>query len=71
MCFLYQVANRGTTQVKNLEENMVALNVKLSEEEVAETRKVIGAAEVHGARYPDGFTAETYRDSPALIERES
>lgn len=63
--------NRGTTQVTNLEENMGALNVQLSDEEVAEIRKVVDAAEVHGARYPDGFTAETYRDSPALSEREN
>jgi diketogulonate reductase-like aldo/keto reductase len=59
--------NRGTTQIKNLEENMGALDIQLSEEEIAEIRKVVDAAEVHGARYPDGFTAETYRDSATLV----
>jgi len=63
--------NRGTTQVKNLEENIGALDVKLSEEEIAEIRKVVDAAEVHGAWYPDGFAAETYRDSPSLIAGEN
>jgi len=58
--------NRGTTQVKNLEENMGALDIQLSEEEIDEIRKVVDAVEVHGARYPNGFTAETYRDSAAL-----
>jgi diketogulonate reductase-like aldo/keto reductase len=63
--------NRGTTKVKNLEENVHALDVKLSNEEVAEIRKVVDAAEVHGARYPDGFVAETYRDSPSLVAGEN
>jgi hypothetical protein len=58
--------NRGTTQIKNLEENIGALDIQLSEEGIAEIRKVVDAAEVHGARYPDGFTAKTYRDSAAL-----
>lgn len=39
--------NRRTTQIKNLEENMSALDVNLSEEEVAEIRKIVDAAEVH------------------------
>jgi hypothetical protein len=50
---------------------MGALAVKLSEEEVAEIRKIVDAAEGHGARYPDGFTAETFRDSPAWLEGEN
>lgn len=63
--------NRGTTQIKNWEENMGALDIQLSEVEIAEIRKVVDAAEVHGARYPDGFTAETYRDSAELIKGEN
>jgi hypothetical protein len=38
--------DRGTTQVRNLEEIMGALNVKLLEVEVAEIRNVVDAAEV-------------------------
>lgn len=65
------IGDRGTTQVKNLEESMAALDVKLSEDEVAEIRKVVNASEVHGARYSDGFTAETFIDSPALVKGEN
>jgi aryl-alcohol dehydrogenase-like predicted oxidoreductase len=60
--------NSGTTQIKNLGENMGALDIQLLGEEIAEIQKVVDAAEVHGARYPDGFTAETYRDSTVLVQ---
>jgi aryl-alcohol dehydrogenase-like predicted oxidoreductase len=44
----------GTTQIKYLEENVGTLDVKLTDEEVKEIRKVVDEAEVHGARYPEG-----------------
>ena len=56
----------GTTKVKNLEENLGALDVKLTDVEVAEIREVVETAVVHGERYPEGFTAETFRDTPSL-----
>ncbi len=45
---------------------MGALQVELSDDEVREIRKVVDAAEVHGARYPEGYTEETYRDTPPM-----
>jgi aryl-alcohol dehydrogenase-like predicted oxidoreductase len=56
----------GTTRVKNVEENLGALEVSLTAEEVAGIRKLVEAAEVHGERYPDRFNAETFRDTPPL-----
>jgi aryl-alcohol dehydrogenase-like predicted oxidoreductase len=56
----------GTTKVANLEENLDAFNVELSDEEAAEMRKIVEEAEVHGERYPEGFTAELFRDTPLL-----
>ncbi|KIM94351.1 hypothetical protein OIDMADRAFT_45760 [Oidiodendron maius Zn] len=56
----------GTTRVKNLKENLGALDVRLTDKEVAEIRKVVEDAEVYGERYPEGFVAETFRDTPPL-----
>src|SRR5690349_4804138 len=42
----------GTKKIKYLEENLGALDVKLSKEEEGEIRKLVDAAEVHGERYP-------------------
>lgn len=41
----------GTKKIKYLDENLGALDVKLTPEEIAEMRKIVDAAEVHGARY--------------------
>ena len=54
----------GTTRANNLEENLGALDVTLTDKEVAEIRKVVEGAEVYGERYPEGFVAETFRDTP-------
>ena len=55
----------GTKKVKNLEENMGALNVKLSKEEIAEIREAISSTEVHGTRYPDAAKAVLFASTPA------
>jgi len=56
----------GTKKVKYLEENVKALEVRLSEGEVAEVRRAVEGAEVHGGRYPEGMAASLFRDSPEL-----
>ncbi|MCJ1398237.1 hypothetical protein MMC11_001434 [Xylographa trunciseda] len=56
----------GTTQVKYIDENTGACTVQLTKDEVANIRRAIGEAEIHGARYPEGFTDETFRDTPPL-----
>ena len=56
----------GTKKIKYLEENMGALNVKLSKEEEQEIRSLVENAEVHGARYPEAMVASLFADTPAL-----
>lgn len=41
----------GTKRIKYLDENLGALDVKLTPEEIAEMRKIVDEAEVHGPRY--------------------
>lgn len=54
----------GTTSIEKLEQNVGAVEVTLSIEEVAEIRRIVEAAEVRGSRYPAGFSP--IRDTPAL-----
>ena len=56
----------GTKKIKYLEENVGALKVKLTEAEVAEVRKAVDGAEVHGGRYPEHMAAKLFSDSPEL-----
>ncbi|KAK3172839.1 hypothetical protein OEA41_006164 [Lepraria neglecta] len=56
----------GTKKIKYLEENMGALNVKLTEKEDREIRKSVEAAEVHGDRYPGVMQAVCFMDTPPL-----
>jgi len=56
----------GTKKIKYLEENLGALEVKLSEEEEKEIRKLVEGAEVHGERYPEVMAGYLYADTPAL-----
>ncbi|KAI9841660.1 MAG: hypothetical protein M1837_000454, partial [Sclerophora amabilis] len=44
----------GTKKLKYLEENIAALDVKLTPQEVQEVRQAVDSAEVHGSRYPEG-----------------
>ena len=54
----------GTKKIKYLEENLGALKVKLSQEELSEVRKAIEATEVHGTRYPEAMVKVLFGDTP-------
>lgn len=56
----------GTKKIKYLEENMEALNVKLTSEEVKEVRDLVEAAEVSGDRYPSAAMGSLFADTPHL-----
>ncbi|KAG8163403.1 hypothetical protein KVR01_006700 [Diaporthe batatas] len=50
----------GTTRIKNFDENIGALKVKLSKEEEQKIRAAIEKAEVKGGRYPDFMANSLY-----------
>ncbi|KAJ9639106.1 hypothetical protein H2204_004014 [Knufia peltigerae] len=54
----------GTKKIKYLDDNMGALNVKLTPEENREIRKAIESAEVSGSRYPPFMQAYNFMDTP-------
>eukprot|EP00246_Nothoceros_aenigmaticus_P013588 TRINITY_DN475_c0_g3_i1.p1 TRINITY_DN475_c0_g3~~TRINITY_DN475_c0_g3_i1.p1 ORF type:complete len:350 (-),score=68.49 TRINITY_DN475_c0_g3_i1:439-1458(-) len=54
----------GTTKVKNLEENIEALKIKLSPEEIQEIQDAVPHEDIEGTRYPD--MAFTLIDTPPL-----
>lgn len=57
----------GTKRIKYLEENVDAVNVKLSKEEEASIRKTIeSVGGSKGARYPPAMMARLFGDSPEL-----
>ncbi|RDW91536.1 hypothetical protein BP5796_02701 [Coleophoma crateriformis] len=56
----------GTKKIKYLEENLGALNVKLSAEEEKQIRSAVDAAEVHGDRYAASMSGALFADTPAL-----
>ncbi|KAH9207398.1 NADP-dependent oxidoreductase domain-containing protein [Leptodontidium sp. 2 PMI_412] len=56
----------GTKKIKYLEENLGALDVKLSEEDVQEIRELVEAVEVHGHRYPEVMRGSLFADTPVL-----
>ena len=56
----------GTKKIKYLEENIAALNVKLTSSENTEIRKAVENAEVHGLRYPEQMTGALFADSPEM-----
>ncbi|KIX06417.1 uncharacterized protein Z518_04393 [Rhinocladiella mackenziei CBS 650.93] len=58
----------GTTKIKNFDENMGSLNVKITPEDNQKIRKAIDAAEVHGARYPESFSKALFTDTVPLRE---
>ncbi|KAH7098839.1 putative aldo-keto reductase [Auriculariales sp. MPI-PUGE-AT-0066] len=53
----------GTTRIANLEENVAAAAVKLTDGELSELSGVIRGVEVSGERYPTYMMANTYRDT--------
>ncbi|KAE8448943.1 hypothetical protein EG329_008739 [Mollisiaceae sp. DMI_Dod_QoI] len=56
----------GTKKIKYLEENLGALQVKLSKEEEKEIRTLVEGAEVHGERYPEAMVGYLFASTPAL-----
>jgi len=46
------VAIPGTTRIANLEENVAAFDIRITDEEEKEIRKILGEIPVSGARYP-------------------
>jgi aryl-alcohol dehydrogenase-like predicted oxidoreductase len=54
----------GTTKIERLKENLGALDVKLSKEEIQEIRTLVDAAETHGDRYPEGALKYVFGDTP-------
>jgi aryl-alcohol dehydrogenase-like predicted oxidoreductase len=53
----------GTSKIKNLEENAVAAQIKLSKEEIQEIRQAVEKANVAGERYPAALSASLFADS--------
>lgn len=56
----------GTKKIKYLDENLGALDVKLTEEEIKDIRKVVENAEVHGDRYGKAMVSTLFGDTPRL-----
>ncbi|KAI0072150.1 Aldo/keto reductase [Panus rudis PR-1116 ss-1] len=57
----------GTTRLENLKENLGALDVKLTPEEVQEIRDIANkAGAAQGDRYPPALMQVLYADTPAL-----
>lgn len=56
----------GTKKIKYLEENLGALEVKLSAEEEGEIRKVLEKTTVAGDRYPTQWLSGLFADSAPL-----
>lgn len=59
----------GTRRVSAVKENVAALDVKLSEAEIEEIRRVSEAAGVHGERYPPGMTKQLFGETPELTSK--
>ncbi|GAY58856.1 hypothetical protein CUMW_190000 [Citrus unshiu] len=56
----------GTTKIENLNQNIKALSVKLTPEEIAELKSIASADAVRGHRY--GGVTPTYEDSTVFME---
>ncbi|KAL1611846.1 hypothetical protein SLS60_000067 [Paraconiothyrium brasiliense] len=56
----------GTKKIKYLEENVNAINVQLTDEEVKHIRTEIERIEVTGNRYPPAFQSYSFGDTPEL-----
>jgi aryl-alcohol dehydrogenase-like predicted oxidoreductase len=56
----------GTKKIKYLEENLGALDVKLTSGEEKEIRELVENAEVHGGRYPEGMGSYLFADTAPL-----
>ncbi|KAJ9294567.1 hypothetical protein DTO271G3_6835 [Paecilomyces variotii] len=56
----------GTTHIERLKENIGAVNIQLSKEDVDLIRKACKNAEVHGERYPAQAADHLFADTPPL-----
>ncbi|KAJ9555871.1 LOW QUALITY PROTEIN: hypothetical protein OSB04_010485 [Centaurea solstitialis] len=56
----------GTTKIENLEQNIGALSVKLTSEDMAELESIASADAAKGGRYTDGFPTYLESDTPPL-----
>jgi len=57
----------GTTKIKNLDENLGALNVKLTPDDLQEVREIAKAADAEqGDRYPQFIMKFLFADTPSL-----
>lgn len=56
----------GTRRIGNLEENLAALEVRLSDETVREVRDIVERAVVVGERYPTTNMKSMFIDTPEL-----
>ncbi|KAJ9541539.1 hypothetical protein OSB04_028045 [Centaurea solstitialis] len=56
----------GTTKIENLEQNIGALSVKLTAEEMAELESIASADAVKGGRYAAGISTYLDSDTPPL-----
>lgn len=55
-----------TSKIKNLEENVGAVNVDITPAEVAKVRKLVDEAEIAGTRYPTALMGGLMTDTPEL-----
>ncbi|KAJ0730186.1 putative perakine reductase [Helianthus annuus] len=56
----------GTTKIENFEQNIGALSVKLTPDDMAELESIASAEAAKGARYMDGFPTYLTSDTPPL-----
>ncbi|CAN1249656.1 Probable aldo-keto reductase 2 [Linum perenne] len=56
----------GTTKIENLNQNIGALSVKLTQEEMAKLEAIASADSVKGARYVEGMPTFKVADTPPL-----
>lgn len=56
----------GTTKVKNFNENLESMKIRLTPEENKEIREAVEAAEIVGDRYPQNMLANLYADTAPL-----
>ncbi|CAF1033687.1 unnamed protein product [Rotaria sordida] len=56
----------GTSKIKNLEENIGAIHIHLTNQEVKQIRQACEKANVFGERYASGFIDDLFADSPPI-----
>lgn len=56
----------GTTNIENLEQNIGALSVILTPDDMAELESIASADSTKGGRYMDGFPTFLSSDTPPL-----